>query len=276
MLGQGMEYVVELAKKKKHILDTDPIQYIMRAALAGIFIGFIIVVCFKLGEFFNAANSPATYLVSSLFFGTALIMIMYGGAELFTGNTMYFTVSTMRKETTLTDTLRNWGAVYAGNFIGAVFFAFLFHATGLFEHIPHTHLLNKVVETKMTASSSHIFFKAVLCNWLVCLACFLPSQVKGDVAKMGIMFLLVFSFFLSGYEHCVANLSLFSIALLSPHPETVSFTGALHNLIPATLGNIVGGSIFVGMVYQYITRTPVEKSVILSKAEQKENTVLNM
>jgi nitrite transporter NirC len=282
MLEQGMEYVVTLAKKKKKMLDADPMQYIVRAALAGIFIGFIIVVCFKMGEFFNAVNSPATYLVSSFFFGTALVMIMYGGAELFTGNTMYFTVSTMRKETTVKDTLRNWGAVYAGNLIGAVFFALLFHATGLFENISNTHLLNKVVEVKMTASASHIFFKAILCNWLVCLACFLPSQVKGDVAKIGMMFLLVFAFFLSGYEHSIANLSLFSIALLSPHPETISLAGAIHNLLPATLGNIVGGSVFVGMIYQYITRTKPEKAVVPSieamteKAEKEEPIVLQI
>ncbi|MFH3675560.1 formate/nitrite transporter family protein, partial [Acinetobacter baumannii] len=92
----------------------------------------------------------------------------------------------------------------------------------------------------------------MLCNWLVCLACFLPSQVKGDTAKIMIMMLLVFTFFLSGYEHSIANLSLFALSLVSPHPETISFAGAIHNLIPVTIGNIIGGSVFVGMVYHYL------------------------
>ncbi|WP_034670250.1 formate/nitrite transporter family protein [Ectobacillus panaciterrae] len=259
-MEQGMEYLVELAVKKKKMLDTNPKQYLLRAALAGIYIGFVIIVCFKLGEFFRAANSPATYLASSFFFGTALVLIMYGGAELFTGNTMYFTVATMRKETTVMDTLKNWTACYAGNLIGAVFFAILFYATGIFEHISNEHLLNQVAGIKMNATTTHLFFKGLLCNWLVCLACFLPSRVKGDGAKIAIMMLIVFAFFLSGYEHSIANLSLFSLALLLPHPDTITLAGALHNLIPVTLGNIVGGAVFVGMVYQYLSKpAPVKE-----------------
>jgi len=108
MLEQGLDYVVKLAKSKKQMLDTSPMQYFIRAALAGVYIGFIIVLCFKLGNFFHMADSPATYLAASMFFGIALVLIIYGGAELFTGNTMYFTVATLRKETTISDTLRNW------------------------------------------------------------------------------------------------------------------------------------------------------------------------
>ncbi|MFX3623027.1 MAG: formate/nitrite transporter family protein [Ectobacillus sp.] len=261
-MEQGMEYLVQLALKKKKMLDSNPKQYMLRAALAGIYIGFIIVVSFKLGEFFRVANSPATFLVSALYFGTALVLIIYGGAELFTGNTMYFTVATMRKQTTIRDTLRNWVACYFGNMLGALFFAGLFYATGIFGHIGKDHLLNYVVEYKMNATITQLFFKGLLCNWLVCLACFLPTQVKGDGAKISVMILLVFAFFLSGYEHSIANLSLFSLALLSPHPDTITLTGALYNLIPVTIGNIVGGSVFVGMLYQYLS---------LSKPVAEEN-----
>lgn len=98
MLEQGIADAIKLAQKKKQILDINPIQYFVRALLAGIYIGFIIVLCFKLGDFFHVVNSPATYLSASLFFGIALILIIYGGAELFTGNTMYFTISTLRKK----------------------------------------------------------------------------------------------------------------------------------------------------------------------------------
>ncbi|MEI4800593.1 formate/nitrite transporter family protein [Bacillus sp. FJAT-51639] len=270
MLEQGVDYLVQLAKKKKKILDNNPMQYFLRAALAGIYMGFVIVLCSKLGNFFHDAHSPATYFAFSIFFGIALILIIFGGAELFTGNTMYFTVATLRKETTVIDTLRNWGACYVGNLVGAVFFAFLFYATGIFETISHNHLLNEVATTKMGASTMHIFFKAILCNWLVCLACFLPSQVKGDTAKILMIFLTVFTFFMSGYEHSIANLSIFSIALLVPHPDTVSFTGAIHNLIPATIGNIVGGSVFVGMVYHYLTKTKGETKSTKSEIDSEQ------
>lgn len=101
-------------------------QYFIRAALAGIYIGFIIVLCFKLGNFFHIADSPATYLAASMFFGIALVLIIYGGAELFTGNTMYFTVATLRKETTISDTLRNWVACYAGNLAARYYLPYYF------------------------------------------------------------------------------------------------------------------------------------------------------
>ncbi|PEB54158.1 transporter [Bacillus pseudomycoides] len=269
MLEQGVAYVVQLAQKKKQMLDTNPMQYFLRAALAGIYIGFVIVLCFKLGNFFNVANSPGTYLAESMFFGIALVLIIYGGAELFTGNTMYFTVATLRKETTIVDTLRNWIACYAGNLAGALFFALLFYAAGIFGAIDHKHLLNTVVAGKMATPTIQLFFKAILCNWLVCLACFLPSQVKGDTAKIIVIMLLVFTFFLSGYEHSIANLSLFALSLLSPHPDTVTFAGAIHNLIPVTIGNIIGGSVFVGMVYHYLT----QKSPESKAAEDQLETV---
>ncbi|WP_306470823.1 formate/nitrite transporter family protein [Ectobacillus ponti] len=271
-MEQDMQYVVQLALKKKQILDKAPLQYMIRAALAGLYIGFVIVVCFKAGEFFRAAHSPAAYVVAAALFGIALILIMYGDAELFTGNTMYFTVAMMRRAATPADTLRNWAACYGGNTIGALLFACLFYATGIFEHIGKDHLLNEVTAVKMNASTLHLFFKAVLCNWLVCLACFLPSRVKGDGAKITLMLLLVFVFFLSGYEHSIANLALFSIALLHPHPDTVSLAGALHNLVPVTLGNIAGGSLFVGMVYQYLSlplckQTKEEKMLLAPQAK---------
>ncbi|WP_219374603.1 formate/nitrite transporter family protein [Bacillus mycoides] len=272
MLEQGVDDAVKLAQKKKQILDTSPMQYFVRAVLAGIYIGFIIVLCFKLGNFFHVLNSPATYLVASMFFGIALILIIYGGAELFTGNTMFFTISTLRKKTTVVDTCRNWVSCFLGNLVGAIFFALLFYGTGIFEQIEYEHLLSKVVEVKMNTPTIQLFFKAILCNWLVCLACFLPSQVKGDTAKILVMMFLVFTFFLSGYEHSIANLSLFAISLVSPHPNAISFSGAIYNLIPVTIGNIIGGSVFVGMVYHYLTKnnpTPEEvEDLVESQSEE--------
>ncbi|HDX9493815.1 formate/nitrite transporter family protein [Bacillus thuringiensis] len=276
MLEQGIADAIKLAQKKKQILDINPIQYFVRALLAGIYIGFIIVLCFKLGDFFHVVNSPATYLSASLFFGIALILIIYGGAELFTGNTMYFTISTLRKKTTVLDTFRNWGACFLGNLVGAIFFALLFYGTGIFDQIEYEHLISNVVAVKMNTPTIQLFFKAILCNWLVCLACFLPSQVKGDTAKIIVMMLLVFTFFLSGYEHSIANLSLFAISLVSPHPNTISFSGAIYNLIPVTIGNIIGGSVFVGMVYHYITQNnPIaEEKGDLVESQCEENIPL--
>jgi nitrite transporter NirC len=255
---EAVQKCKELALKKRAILEQSLIQYIIRAALAGVYIGFALVLCLRIGEFFREANSPATYLVSGIFFGIALVFIMYGGAELFTGNTMYFTISTLQKETTIKDTLSNWLACYSGNLLGAVFFAFLIAQSGIFEHIPKEHLLFAIAAKKMHATTMQLFIKGILCNWLVCLAIFIPMQMKEDIAKVISMILIVFVFFASGYEHSIANFVLFSIALAVPHPATVNLAGVIHNIIPVTLGNIVGGALFMGALYTYLTSPKTE------------------
>ncbi|MCZ0755090.1 formate/nitrite transporter family protein [Anoxybacillus sp. J5B_2022] len=243
----------QLALKKRTILERSLVQYMMRAALAGVYIGFALVLCLRIGDFFHEANSPATYLVMGLFFGIALVLIMYGEAELFTGNTMYFTISTIQKETTVKDTIRNWVACYSGNLLGAVFFAFLIAQSGVFDHISPNHVLFAVAAKKIHATTMQLFIKGILCNWLVCLAIFIPMQMKEDIAKVISMILIVFIFFASGYEHSIANFVLFSIALAVPHPATIDLAGVIHNILPVTFGNIVGGALFMGALYTYLT-----------------------
>lgn len=250
------EQVINLALKKKHILEDSVIKYIFRAALSGIYIGFGLMIAFRLGEGFFDIHSPVAYLMTSLFFGIALILIIYGGSELFTGNTMYFTMSTLKNETTVKDTLQNWIACYVGNFIGAVFFALIVKYSGLFSSMENSQLLMSLATHKMEATYLELFFRGILCNWVVCLAVYIPMHVKGDGAKIAVMMLLVFAFVASGFEHSVANMVTFSIALSEPHPDTVSLFRAIHNLIPVTIGNIIGGGLFVGVLYTYLSVKP--------------------
>lgn len=252
-MQQAIDQVVRSALFKKRMIDQSMFHYVVRAMMAGVYIGFAIVLCFKVGESFNAADSPATPVMSGIFFGLALVLIIYGGAELFTGNTMFYAVSTLKGETTPVDLLKNWGLCYLGNLIGAVFFALLFAQTGIFSNIPDDHLLFSVVSGKMDASIAALFVRGIFCNWLVCLAIWIPMQMKGDAAKLVAILLIVFTFFASGFEHSIANLSLFGLALAVDHPETVTLAGAVWNLIPVTLGNIVGGGFFVGTLYYYLT-----------------------
>ncbi|MNC64343.1 Nitrite transporter NirC [compost metagenome] len=106
----------------------------------------------------------------------------------------------------------------------------------------------------MTTSTMELFFRAILCNWLVCLAFFIPMNFKDDGAKMFAMMLFVFCFFISGYEHSIANMCTFAIALVLNHPGTISFDGVLHNLIPVTLGNLIGGGLLMGFMYYYVNK----------------------
>jgi Formate/nitrite family of transporters len=150
--------------------------------------------------------------------------------------------------------LKLWLYTYIGNIVGAAFFAFLIYTTGLFAESSVNGFLLSVVDKKMNLPVTELFFRALLCNWLVCLAFFIPLSLKGDGAKMFAMILFVFCFFISGYEHSIANMCTFAIALVLHHPGTISWGGVFHNLIPVTLGNIIGGSVLMGFMYHYVNK----------------------
>lgn len=106
----------------------------------------------------------------------------------------------------------------------------------------------------MNDSVPALLARAALCNWLVCLALWMAGRTRNDVAKAIVIFWCLFAFFASGFEHSVANMTLLSIALLGDHPDTVSVAGMAYNLLWVTLGNIVGGSLFMGAGYWLASR----------------------
>ena len=244
--------VEHLALKKQKIYRQSRLRFISRAMLASMFIGFGVIVAFKTGNFFYLVHSPLTYPMAALTFGSAIILISYGGGDLFTGNTFYFTFAALRKKISWIEVIKIWITSYVGNILGAALFAFIIYTTGLFNDAHVNGFLLSVVEKKMEAPGMQLFFRAILCNWLVCLAFFVPMALKGDGPKMFSMILFVFCFFISGYEHSIANMCTFAIALVLNHPGTISVSGVIHNLIPVTIGNLIGGSLLMGWMYYYV------------------------
>ncbi|WP_055106945.1 formate/nitrite transporter family protein [Paenibacillus ihumii] len=268
METESLYKVEELALKKHRIFKQNLLHYIARSMLASMFIGFGVIVAFKTGNFFYMEQSPLTYPMAAITFGAAIILIAYGGGDLFTGNTFYYTYAALRKRLKWIEAAKLWVFSYTGNIMGAAAFALLIFLTGLFTDASVNSFLLNVVEHKMTTSTSELFFRAILCNWLVCLAFFIPMSLKGDGAKMFAMMLFVFCFFISGYEHSIANMCTFAIALVLNQSVTISFGGVLHNLIPVTIGNLIGGVIFMGFMYYYVNKPYLD-------AEDKEKLLAN-
>lgn len=133
-------------------------------------------------------------------------------------------------------------------------------ATALFKDASVNGFLLSVVDKKMNTPVIELFFRGILCNWLVCLAFFVPMSMKENGAKMFAMMLFVFCFFISGYEHSIANMCTFAIALVLHHPGTISLGGVLHNLIPVTLGNLIGGGALMAYMYYYVNKPFMEDS----------------
>lgn len=251
---QSLSEVEKLALEKVKIFKQSLLLYILRAMLASMFIGFGVIVSFKTGNYFFTVNSPLTYPMAAITFGTAIILIAYGGGDLFTGNTFYYTYAALRKKLSWSIVVRLWISSYVGNILGAGVFAFLIFTTGLFAESSVNGFLLSVVDKKMHVPTTELFFRAILCNWLVCLAFFLPMGLKGDGPKMFAMILFVFCFFISGYEHSIANMCTFAIALVLNHPGTISWQGVIHNLIPVTIGNLIGGVVLMALMYYYANR----------------------
>ena len=105
----------------------------------------------------------------------------------------------------------------------------------------------------MNDSALALFARAILCNWLVCLAIWMSARVNSDSAKCIVIFWCLLAFIASGFEHSVANMTLLGLSLVGNHPATVSVGGFAWNMLWVTLGNIVGGAVFVAGAYQVST-----------------------
>lgn len=252
MFKDSLQTINEMALTKKKLLDNSLFRYLLLAALAGAYVGLGVVLAVSVAAPLAASSLPVVSLIMGLSFAVALLLIIFAGAELFTGNNMIYTVSTLSRVTTWKDAFKNWFWCFGGNFIGASILCLLIVGTGIFKTIEPDYLLMTIAAKKMNMATSELFFRAILCNWLVCLAIWTVIRTKSDTAKIMLIFWMLFTFVASGYEHSVANMTFLGLALLHPHPDTISLAGFIHNLVPVTLGNIVGGGLFLGTIYWFV------------------------
>ena len=199
-----------------------------------------------------------------LVFTLGLVLVLVGGAELFTGNNLIVMAWASGKVSTGT-MLRNWAVVYAGNLLGSlglIILVFLSHHLDMNEGRIGLSVLNTAAG-KIRPDMMTLFFKGILCNVLVCAAVWLAYAGRSVTDKIVAVILPVSAFIAAGFEHCVANMYFLPMAWLlvqTGHvPATfdvspITISGILHNLVPVTLGNIVGGAGFVGAVYWAIYR----------------------
>jgi len=270
MFGEEINKIAETAESKMRYMQSSPAGYMVLSALAGIYVGFGIILIFSIGGPIHAGAGPFLKLVMGASFGIALSLVIFAGSELFTGSNMVLVIGNLQKKTSTGLLMKSWLLCYVGNLIGSVFLAWLvFHADSL--AASSKDLVLQVSSLKMNAGAKELFVRGILCNWLVCLAVWLAVKIKSESAKLVMIFWCLFAFISSGFEHCVANMTLLSLGLLIPHGTDVSFTGMLHNLSWVTLGNIVGGALFVGMAYWFATVKKVQEqsSPVVSARESK-------
>ncbi|HPV23493.1 MAG TPA: formate/nitrite transporter family protein [Casimicrobium sp.] len=234
---------------------------LMLGVLAGAFIG--------LGAlFFVLVKSDATLsfavsqVLGGVVFSLGLLLVVVAGAELFTGNNLLVMAWADGKITTR-EVLRNWGLVCAANFVGAAGLALLVYASG------HTDMnggaigktVVKIAQAKQDLPAWQALFRGALCNVLVCMAVWMTMAGRTVVDKAVAIVLPVAAFVAAGFEHSIANMYLMPLAMLIQHgalgaggAPTVTWAGMFGNLVPVIAGNLLGGSVLVGLTYYVIYR----------------------
>lgn len=251
MFEQAIQAASLAAEKKVEALERSLPRYVMLAMLAGAYVGLGIALIFAIGAPLSAASSPFTKVVMGASFGIALSLVVLGGAELFTGNAMLLPLGKFAGRTSWASLLNLWGWSYVGNLVGAVALAALLAASGSFAGDPQRTFIENTAQAKMNLPFFAAFTRGILANWLVCLAVWCSFRTTSDVAKLVMVFWCLFAFIGAGFEHSIANMTLLALALFQPHAETLTWMGYIGNLVPVTLGNIVGGAIFVAGAYWF-------------------------
>ena len=249
MIPDTVAQAAGMARAKAELLRKHPLGYLVLSVLAGAYVGFGIALVFAVGAPLAADGSPLVKLLMGASFGVALSPVIMAGAELFTGNNLVMAVGVARRATGLGDLVGVWALSYAGNLVGSLALAWLVAESGVLGASPQLEFVQKAVAAKMSLSFGELFSRGILANWLVCLAVWSAMRATSDAGKLVMIWWCLFAFVGPGFEHSIANMTLLGIGLFQPHGPEISWAGFVHNLVPVTLGNIVGGALFVGMAY---------------------------
>jgi formate/nitrite transporter len=262
---KGPSTIAETVSQKVGVgKTTSPwLSVLVLGILAGAYIGFGGMLASTV-TFDMAANFGIgfTKFMSGAVFSLGLMLVIIAGAELFTGNNLMIS-SVMAGEITFGKMLKRWGLVYISNFIGSIIIVFLFFLSGLWETGGGA-LGAKAVSIaygKVSLSFVEALTRAIGCNWLVCLAVWMALSARQTIGKIFAIFFPIMGFVAIGFEHSVANMYFIPTGIILKNVAGVpvpagAAAGALNwgsfivrNLIPVTIGNIIGGVIFVGMSY---------------------------
>ena len=257
-----VDQMATMAVAKSGFLKRNPFGFLLSAMMAGAYVGLGIILIFSVGSDVDPAYRP---LIMGVSFGIALTLVIFAGSDLFTGHTMFMPMGVLRGKIKTGDMLSAWLCSWAGNLLGCAALAGLFIAGGggLMLH-SKSQFLYTVATAKMTAPALSLFARAILCNWLVCLAIWMSARMTSDAAKCIAIFWCLFAFIGSGYEHSVANMTLLLIALLGDHPATVTWGGFAWNMAWVTAGNIVSGAGIMGLGYWAMSRQPASSAKLVA------------
>lgn len=263
---------VEVSIHKKNL---SAFKMVVLGFFAGMFIGFAGIASTTASS--TIANPSVAKLVGAMVFPSGMAMVLIAGSELFTGNTLMI-LAVLEKKIKFTEMLKNWIFVFLGNFLGAALVA----GFVAFGHTPDL-FSGKLAESVVAAGAMRCnlpflesIIRGILCNILVCIAVWMSFAAKKVEGKLMTSFWPVMLFVLCGFEHSIADMYFGCAALLTAaeygiHTDGLTwFNFLFYNILPVTIGNVIGGAGIVGCGYWlgYLRHTPL--SPVTKEEEQKE------
>jgi len=245
------------------------------AVLAGAYIGFGA----QLATTVSMDMAPryglgVTNMVSGAVFSVGLMLVILGGAELFTGNNLIW-LSHLSGRAKLVQVIKNWVSVYLGNFVGSILLVAIIFLGGLYGMGSNALGLRAlaIANAKVNLGFIQLVARGIVCNWLVCLAIWIATSSDNTTGKIMACFFPITAFVASGFEHSVANMFFVPMGImLRGVPSLVAQSNMnlgnltwgnflIRNLLPVTLGNLIGGGFFVATLYWYVYLRPEVRAV---------------
>lgn len=230
------------AVAKATLLRDHPGKYFIRAVMAGFFIAVAMIYSNVVNSLFADTSAAWGKFLGGLVFSIAVLLIVFIGSELFTGNNLVMAFGAYDRAVSWGQTVKAWIVSYIGNFVGCFVFAGIWVLAGTSGAQDY---LAGIIGGKLSIAPSEMFFRAVLCNFFVCLAVACGTKCKEEAAKFLMIVICISGFVISGFEHCIANMALFTAVGFTA--TGVSISSMLFSMLIVTLGNMVGGAVLLAL-----------------------------
>ena len=251
MFQAEIEQLSNAAVDKGRRAVTRPWQYMMSAAFAGFFIFVATILSNIMSAVLTDVSWAAAKLMGAFLFSIAIILIVFIGGDLFTGNNMTMAFGIYTGKVKVIDACRVCLYSYIGNFLGILFMCVMFYLSGA-QHDLLAEYYKAVMPGKLELSMAGYLLRGILCNFLVCLAVFTGVRMKTESAKIIVMTCVISSFVIAGFEHCIANMSTFTLSAM--FLGSLPWAEAAKSMVLVTLGNMIGGGILFAFPIYFMTK----------------------
>ena len=229
--------------------------YFISCMMAGIYIGFCMTTILVMAGALD--NFAGIKILQGASFAAGLSLVIFAGSELFTGNVFVMTAGVMQKAIKPLDGIKLCIYCYFGNLVGSILIAYLFLGTG-YLHGSVLEAAHAAMNSKTEPPFQELFIRGILCNVLVCLAVWCSYRLKSEVSKLIMIFWCIYIFIVCGFEHSIANMTLFSMEVMAG-VNAATFGLILINLAAVTVGNILGG-MGLSLAYWAVSKKALQQS----------------